>query len=276
MAESYCLKFCAECDQCAGCRAGEYAARCDIAKCCREKNHAACESCTRVSFCSTRTARDLMPRKLHDQDRREAELRAGYRENAGVIAKWTMVIFGCLIAMNAVSLLGLLRNVAPMFHWVDLIGRAGLMLGASYGMMQMQGVDGRFRTVAIWELVTYGAAVLTAELVGEENGPLILLQLVIGAVGIYVMKVKVDAFQNALSGISREMSAKWEKQWDLYKKSLMVLLGGFVSCLILSVWGLVVVIAGIGVMLFVDIREYVYLYQTAKVCRTFHEGENEG
>ena len=36
----------------------------------------------------------------------------------------------------------------------------------------------------------------------------------------------------------------------------------------------VIILGGIGVLLFVMIREYVYLYQTAQICRYFSEREN--
>jgi hypothetical protein len=82
------------------------------------------------------------------------------------------------------------------------------------------------------------------------------------------------AFQEALSGIDGEMSYKWLRQWNLFKISLLAMGAGLLFSIILSLLGLVIILGGIGVLLFVMIREYVYLYQTAQICRSFSEREN--
>ncbi len=275
MAESYCLKSCSACGQCSGCRAGEYAARCDIVKCCREKNHESCDSCTRGNLCSVRSGRDQMPRKLHDQDRREAELRAQYRAHAAVLAKWTKLIFWSMIAMNAVSLLGLLKEAVPAFTWIELAADTVLVLVVVYGYLQMRNACEGFGTVGVLTLISHVVATVVAVWMAEESALRTIILLASAVFGFFAMKTMTESFRDTLSGISREMSEKWERQWGLYKISLYILLGAVVSCVILSVWGLVVLIAGLGVFLFVDIREYVYLYQTARVCRTFSQDQEK-
>lgn len=275
MAESYCLKSCAECGRegCVGCRTGAFAGQCEILKCCKEKNHESCESCTKVTFCATRANRDQMPEKVFAVQRREAELAAKYRADAVILAKWTRVIFWCVIAMNVFSVFGLLSGLVPAFHWVDVLGSAALALGVSYGMLQMKAADERFKTVAILEFGIYAASMVSQELLGEGNGFLKFLQLIIGTVGIYVTKVKTETFRDALCGISREMAGKWERQWDIYKMSLYIILGGLGASLILGILGLIAVVAGAFLLVFVDIREYVYLYQTQRTCLEF-DGED--
>ncbi len=275
MAESYCLKSCADCGQCSGCRAGEYAARCDIAKCCREKHHESCESCTRGTFCSVRSGRDLMPRKLHDQDRREAELRAEYRANAAVMARWTKLIFWSMIALNVVGLLGFLEKSVPVFKWLDLIGSVALNVVAAYGYFRMKEAADGFGTVAALTLVTCGMTGLVDALTLDEGALGTAITLAAAVVGFFATKVKTETFRDTLSGISRELSEKWEKQWGLYKISLYIMFGGILSCTILSVWGLVVAISGIVLILIVTIREYVCLYQTAQGCRAFSQDQAE-
>lgn len=280
MAESYCLKSCDACGRegCAGCRNGAYADRCEIVKCCREKNHDSCESCTRVSYCPTRANRDLMPRRVMDLERRAAELAVRKRADAEVLAKWTKFVFWCLIATNVTSLLGFLGDLSSAVGWIDLIGSGVLVLAVSYGMYQMKRVDPRFQTVAIWQAASHIAYSLHSVLALEENGFATLLTLVFGAVGIYVTKTKTETFRDSLCGISGELAVKWENQWKLYKISLYLLLGGLAATLVLtllgplSVLGLLAMLGGVGVLLFVDIREYVYLWQTTAACEAFSEG----
>ena len=274
MAESYCMKSCTECGQCSGCRGGAYVARCEIARCCREKNHESCESCTRASFCPVRSGRDTMPGRLCDQDRREAELRQAYRDKAAVLAKWTKIIFWCMLAANVVGIFGLLTEFVPVFRWIDLAGSVALGLAVVCCFFRMQEADDGFHTVATLTLISYGIdAAMTAFLSGD--GPLkTIIQLVAAVFGIIVMKKKTEAFRDTLSGISRDMSENWQKQWELYKISLYIMGGGLLLSPFIGVFALVPIVAGIGVLIFVTIREYVYLYQTAKACAEFTVGEN--
>ena len=272
MSESYCLKSCAECGKCTGCRSGAYAARCDIAKCCREKNHENCDSCTRGITCPTRSTRDMMPQKIHDQHRREAERLAAKRLNAGVMAKWVSIIFWCAIAAIAVGLLSFLEKAMPAIRWVELAARAGLNLVVVYGYWRMKDVDDGFRTYAILALITHGLSSVHTAL---QEGPLrTAITIPVFIVCVITFRMQYLTFRDALSGIDADMSEKWLKQWNLLKISLLLTFGGLLACVILSVWGLVIPLAGMGILLFVVIREYVYLYQTAQICRYFSEREN--
>ena len=271
MSESYCLKSCAECGQCGGCRSGSYAARCDIAKCCREKNHESCESCTRTASCPTRWGRDQMPRKLELQDRRRAEALERNRAHAAVLARWTNLIFWCLIAMNVVSLLEFFEDRVPALRWIGLGLSAVQILFVAYCYLQMREVDATFGTVAVLRVVAQGISTLVSVFLTRESALQTVILVAAAVVALIEVKLQTETFRDVLSGISMELSDKWERQWGLYKIALYILLGGLVSCLILSVWGLAVVVAGLGVLLFVYIREYVYLYQTARGCADFSQ-----
>lgn len=272
MSESYCLKSCADCGQCTGCRGGAYAARCDIAKCCREKNHENCDSCTRGTTCPTRSTRDMMPQKIHDQDRREAERLAAKRLNAGVMAKWVSIIFWFAIALNVVGLLQFLSEWMPVLGWVELAAEAVIVLVIVYGYWQMKAVHNGFRTYAILSLVSL---VISVGYTALQEGPVrTLIAIPVIIIGLIAYRTQYLAFQEALSGIDGEMSYKWLRQWNLFKISLLAMGAGLLFSIILSLLGLVIILGGIGVLLFVIIREYVYLYQTAQICRCFSEREN--
>lgn len=273
MAESYCLKSCAECGRegCPGCMAGAFTWQCEIVKCCKEKSHESCESCTRASYCPTRTSRIQMPEKVFAMQRREAELAVKYRGNAAVLAKWVAVIFWSMIAVNVVDLIGLLSAFADVVRWVDLIGTVAALVAIFWGYYNLRGIDDRFGTVAALQLATYGITTLLEVFVPGENALKTIVQLGCGIVGIVVWKTRCETFQDTLRGISRELSEKWENQWKLYKLSLWLTFGGLLVCIIpvVGLVGLLAVLGGVGVLLFVSIREYVYLWQTAKTCDFF-------
>lgn len=273
MADSYCLKSCSECarEDCPGCRAGAFTWQCEIVKCCKEKGHESCESCTRASCCSTRTSRIQMPEKIFAMQRREAELVGKYRGDAAVLAKWVTVIFWSMIAVNVVDLIGLLSAFADIVRWVDLAGTVAALLVTFWGYYNLRGVDDRFGRVASLQLAVYGITTLLEVFVPGESALKTIVQLGCGIVGIVVWKSKCETFRDALSGISRELSEKWENQWKLYKLSLWLAFGGLLVCIIpvVGLVGLLAVLGGVGVLMFVTIREFVYLWQTAKTCDFF-------
>ena len=272
MSESYCMKSCADCGQCTGCRGGAYTARCDIAKCCREKNHENCDSCTRGITCPTRSTRDTMPQKLHDQDRREAERLATKRANAGVMAKWVSIIFWCAIAANVVGLLSFLEENMPVLGWVQIAAEAAIVLVIAYGYWRMKDVCDGFKIYAILALISQ---VISAVHTALQEGPVrTLIAIPVIIIALIAYRTQYLAFRDALSGIDGEMADKWLRQWNLFKISLLAMGAGLLFSIILSLLGLVIILSGIGVLLFVMIREYVYLYQTAQLCRDFSEREN--
>mgnify|MGYP003293172594 CR=1 FL=1 len=273
MAESYCLKSCTECGRegCSGCRAGAFDGQCEIVKCCKEKNHESCESCTRGIYCPTRTSRDQMPEKVFAMQRRQAELAVKYRGDAAVLAKWVAVIFWSMIAMNVVDLVGLLAAFVGAIRWVNLAGTVAALVVFFWGYYNLRRVDDRFGSIAALQLATYGISTLLEVFVPGESALKTIVQLGCGIVSIVLWKTKSETFRDALSGISRELSEKWENQWKLYKLSLWLTFGGLLVCIIpvIGLVGLLAVLVGVGVLLFVTIREYVYLWQTAKTCDFF-------
>lgn len=270
MAESYCLKSCTECGRegCAGCRAGAFAGQCEIIKCCKEKNHESCESCTRGIYCPTRTSRDQMPEKVFALQRREAELAVKYRGDAAILAKWTKLIFWILIASFGIGLLDFIPGLGKILPVVSVL----LSAVVCYGFFQMKPVDESFATIAGLEIAV--AAMTGVQAFVPESGLFdVLLTLVGGVCGLILIKLKCETFRDVLSGISREMSENWENQWKLYKISLFVLLGSIVLMIIpvLGILGVIAAFVGLGLVIFVAIREYVYLWQTAKLCEEYAE-----
>lgn len=268
MAESYCLKSCTECGRegCAGCKAGAFAQQCAIVKCCKEKNHASCESCTRGINCPTRSQRDQMPERIFALQRREAELAVKYRDDAALMAKWTKMVFWCLMAGIAVGLLEIIPALATVGAVIGMVP----VFCVAYGFYRMKPVAEGFGTAAV--LVCIDLVLSGVQMFFEEGRFVyVLLNLVIAVCGFFRIKLLCESMRDSLSGIHREMSEKWENQWLLEKIGLWIILGSTVAMLIpfISLIGALGILAGAGVLLFNTIREYVYLWQTAKICEEF-------
>ena len=268
MAESYCLKSCSECGRegCPGCKAGAFTWQCEIVKCCKEKNHESCESCTRGIYCPTRTSRDQMPEKVFAMQRREAELVEKYRGDAALMAKWVKTIFWCVIVSYGIGLLDFIPGLSGMIT----LARLPFAAVACWCFFRMKPVDELFGTVAWLEVAV---AVLSAmESVFQERKAAAFLLSLAGLIcGLLLIKLKCETFRDALSGIDREMSEKWENQWKLYKIGLCILLGCVLLAFIpvLGILAAIAIFVAVALLIFAAFREYVYLWQTAKTCENF-------
>ena len=160
----------------------------------------------------------------------------------------------------------------PVLGWVKLAAETALFLVIAYGHWQMKDVCDGFRTYAILSVIGYCLSMVEGCL--QEGALQTVVQIPMIIIGLIAFRIQYLAFRDALGGIDGEMSEKWLKQWNLLKIALLLTFGGVLACIILSVWGLVIPFAGMGIMLFVVIRDYVYLYQTAQICRSFSEREN--
>lgn len=269
MSESYCLKSCAECGLCAGCRTGTYSARCEIAQCCREKLHTSCESCVRASSCTTRWSRDMMPRAYHN-DWRDAESLRDNRDRAAVLAKWTRIIFRCMIIDLVVSFFEFIPALEAPISIVSAVLKAGIM----FAYYRMKDADHRFATVAALELAVILAG--CADHFSEEESVLsLMIGLIIIVCGLVKLKVEYTAFSEVLSGISQQLSEKWSGQWTIVLMCLCIFLCSAVVIFIplLGLLGMIGVLVVLGLALFAAIRELVYLYQTANICSNYASGE---
>ncbi|MBQ7098707.1 MAG: hypothetical protein IJO05_03180 [Oscillospiraceae bacterium] len=268
MAESYCLKSCAECGRegCPGCMAGAFTWQCEIVKCCKEKNHESCESCTRASYCPTRTSRIQMPEKVFAMQRREAELVEKHRADAAILAQWVKTLFWCVIVIFGIGLLDFIPALSGKIALVRLL----LAAATGWCFFRLKPVDELFGTVAWLEIVV---AVFSAmeSILQEREAVAFLLSLAGLVCGLFLIKLKCETFRDALSGIDREMSEKWENQWKLYKIGMYILLGCVLLAFIpvLGILAAIAIFVAIGLLIFVAFREYVYLWQTAKTCDFF-------
>lgn len=267
MAESYCLKACAECGMCAGCHFGDYVKQCDIAKCCEKKNHQSCDSCMEKTSCITRRYRDTMPRLKHEDQKSNWSQRT-YVEQASDLATGSMIVLWCLVVQFAA---GFLQFIPELKTALGILSKV-MTLGISFGFLRMSDADARFAAVASLHVASLAADLIST--LTSSNGIGILMGLVTIVCSVIALKVKYSAFEDALSGISAEMSGKWYGQWNLYLVSFCIVMISAVLLIIreLRILGGIGMIVAILLVFFTSVREMVYLHETAKVCRNYESG----
>jgi len=183
------------------------------------------------------------------------------------MGRWTNVIFWCMVTRTVVGLF----DELPLLAWVGYLLPV-LFVVECFAYFRMKEADEEFAVVAGMNLAVQAMG-WVADLLPNTNWLIVILAIIVIAVGLLAERKKCWTFRDSLSGISAVLSEKWEKQWTLYKIALCSM-GGAVLLVFIPVIGMLAMLAGLGLLVFVAIREMVYLYQTAQTCQWFEQMEN--
>ena len=288
MLKNYCGKNCADCTQkeilnCPGCTEGPgraYGGDCELAKCCREKGHETCETCSFSSTCTPLKNCETMPEKRKKKQEAEiakkaAELakREAFAEDAAVLGKWLTILFWLIIPSVIIGVLttDTVSEWSPNLYFVGQILSA--VISGVYGfiLLKLADQDMQYKTAGILCLITAAASGVIALVSGTGETPewtmvISLPAAVISLVGEYN---EFMAHSSAVSFADRELSLKWEKLWKWTIGCYAALLGSIIVMLIASVLGLIVLLGGLIGLAAVSIAKLVYVYNTAKAFREY-------
>lgn len=286
MSETYCGKDCGSCPQreamnCPGCKAGPGAAwpgECELAKCCRDRGHETCGTCTQQKVCGLWNRREEMParrrerrefeaRKLADQEARKKAL----AEDAAVLARWLWPLFWLIVPG---TIAGLMSDDTLSAYWPGLVipGEIlGFLCTVAYGLflLKLAGVNERYRTAGICLLV--GTVVSTpVTLLAFGAAWTLVVLLPVAAVALAGEYQEYIGHAEVLEPVDLELSEKWRRLWKWYIGTFLALFAGFFVALISALLGLLVMLASVIGTIVVSILKLVYLWRTA---RTFREYE---
>lgn len=218
--ETYCGKSCAECtDQetlnCPGCKQGPGGtfAKCAIARCCRDKRHDTCGTCTSWSYCGLRGGRDQEPalrlKKQAEEERQQQQDRA----NAPVVTRWINVLFwlfipqviaGLMIQDNVVKELPFLLMPGTLLNIVCLV-----IYGVA--LWRMQEIHGGYRNAAICNLV--GAAGCLLGLSPLKGVLMLLIDLALAVVNLVAIYLEYTTHSEVLALTSMVLAQQWRQLW---------------------------------------------------------------
>lgn len=250
---------------CPGCQQGPGGtfARCPIARCCREKYHNACDSCTSWSHCGLRSGRDQEPIRRQQQQEREQRQQWEIRQHAPLLARWLTVLFWLFIPQEIAALMTD-DNVAAALPQLVLPGTiltVVCMLLYAIGLWNMRSVHSDYGRAAVCMLASAGCSVVSF-LVGQA-GFLIFMGLVALGVNIYATYLEYNAHAQTVEPVDAVLADQWRKLW---KWNLWCLLGAaamlvlaFIALLLASLALLAIAV----IMVVLAILKLVYLYRTA-------------
>lgn len=281
MEGTYCGKLCEECQhkemlQCPGCKEGPGKAwncECELAKCCRDKGHQNCTTCSYSTSCGKLRGRNSEPEQRLRKREDEIEKKKMIEGKAVFLGKWLWILFWLIIPSTVAGIMTN-ENLVAVLPGLNLPGQilqvATLLL---YGgvLIKIACEDERYKTAGVCCLISAGVSVLVTILsYGKETPGWTLLftipAMIVSLVGEYN---EYSAHAEVEGDVSPELFDKWTNLWKWFIGMTLGLLGSIVLMLIIPILGLIVaLVTAIGTVV-VSILKLVYLYRTAKTFREY-------
>lgn len=272
--ETYCGKNCEFCTHkeklsCPGCKVGPgrlWQDGCEIAACCKGKNHASCDTCTSRSVCGKWRGREGMPeqriRRRAEADRQKAEL----ARKTPFLGKWLWILFWLIVPSVVAGLIGN-DTVVGWFPALRLPGQilsVLCQLARGLVLLKLAREEQRYRTAGILILVAAALDALSTAVSGTGTLLLTLPAAIVSLVGQYHLYM---SHADILYGVDNLLAEKWRTLWKWNIGSFAVMFADIILLLIFPRLGALVMIAALIATVVVSILDLIYLYRTAKCFR---------
>ncbi len=280
MGETYCGKSCEECTYkervgCGGCkedfgRIGSGA--CELARCCRDKGHETCDTCSYAVNCVTRQGRGNVPiYRLKDQEEKDQQEKVN-RQKAPLLCKWLSILFW-LVVPSTIAGIMTTEIVVGWFPALSLPGEIlNILCTVIYGvvLLKLSRENAHYRTSGICCLIAAAAGIVVTLATGGDTAafPLVLTlpALVLSLVGEYH---EYAGHSEVISYYDHQMAGNWSDLWKWYIGVYIALMGGIVFMMIVPILGALVTIVAAIALTVVAILKLIYLYRSAKIYREY-------
>lgn len=281
MADTYCGKNCAECTckealSCPGCKEGpgkKIYGDCELAKCCRDKGHEDCGTCSLKSGCwhliHCEKEPEYRKQKQEEEQRRHEEI----VRRAPFMCRWLRVLFWLMVPNIVASILtfDFISNAFPKASLAALILSLICLFTSVFALFKLSSHEEHYRKAAIHILIRTAAVTLfvVSVLISPEAYLwLLILAIVKMASELIATYHRYKAHEAVTFGVDDTLSAQWGKLW----KPTIICELGLLICKLFNnsplwiLYLLMCIIVLLSIALFViEILEYVYLYRTAEV-----------
>lgn len=260
--ETYCGKSCEICTDreamsCPGCRQGPGGtfAKCAIARCCRDKRHETCGTCTSWSYCGLRNGREQEPilrqKKQAQEERQQQEI----RDKAPVLSRWINVLFWLFIPQ---IIAGLMTEENVVKNFPDLLIPGVVLTVAcvviySAALWRMHEIHSGYRKAAICNLV-YALGYLLA------LTPLqVMVNIVLAVVSLLATYLEYTTHSEVLAPTNMPLSLQWRQLWTWNIWCVVGLVVFFILLWLIPVLGLLGLLAVAIATIVLQILKLVYL-----------------
>lgn len=271
MADNYCGKDCTQCDlkealTCPGCKAGPgrtFGGECVTAKCCQEKGHESCATCTQNNWCGKRSKLEDRPAERLQKQKWEQEKRESLEKQMPMLAKCFTALFWGLIVANIPSLMS--NGFTASYPVVHRIGQVlNLCLSVTFVGIYflLRKANTRYRKAALYLGISVPINFVVT--LCSENEALAWLKLLLIPVVVLSLLGKYhlcNAHSELLITIDYALSEKWMRLWKWYVRLLIAMAASVILMLIIALLGFVTIaLAGVG-LLVLSVIELIYLYR---------------
>lgn len=276
---TYCGNDCAKCVHkealnCPGCMAGpgrKFQTSCKLAKCCADKGHQTCTTCSHVTSCGTYRHRfEMASDRIREREQAAAFLEQ-QTQKAGKMEKWLWILFWMFIPAAIGSLMteDFVVNAVPGLLLPGVVITMVSNLAYAAVLFKLKNVNDRYLTAAGW----MAASALLSGLMGikdagwTEFDPGMLLTIPTAIAGLLGIYQECKAHSEAMLGIDEDLFVQWENYW----KWRIGLVAATFACILLIIISkiltlLVLLAVAIGTIV-LSILRLVYLYRSAAACR---------
>jgi hypothetical protein len=276
--KNYCGKDCETCvvreaENCPGCQHIADFGECEIASCCKEKGHECCLTCTQRTWCPTVRKAVSMHKYRREKAETEAENDRRNREIAGLMVKWCVPLFWCMIFFEGIGLIAKLfensSSITLIFSGVSVL----LYLAESFFLFRMRPAADRYGNAALFTLLTAVFSGISSFLsAGTTTQFLTILIALPGAILSYLSVYHTyTAHSDAVTAADGDLAEKWEKLW---KWTIYALIGMFLAVPLSAVLGIIGLLLLLAVMIATvvcGVLKLVYLYRMIDVFRWYQD-----
>lgn len=276
---TYCGRDCGTCTKkeamgCPGCRIGPgrmIDGDCELAKCCRNKGHKTCATCTSNRRCwmynnRANAAEERLKRRQNEQNRL-----IDLAHNAKEMKGW----FQWLFWLSLANLLGtiltheLLESAYSITYYPGVILLLGSKIAYFVLLFIMAKQEEMYRKAGIFLVITTVVAGITS-LLGEGGKALgLLLALPLVVVEVLAVYYEFNAHSVLFEEVDTEICENWLLLWKLYLVTYCATIGGVLLVFVSAGLALVVMIIGALGLVIVGILRQVLLYRSAKKAHYF-------
>lgn len=278
MAETYCGKSCADCGSreqlnCPGCKLGpaqRFQCACELGRCCQEKHHETCDSCSAIGRCGLYRSRERMPEYRIRRLQLDAEQEQSIAKRAPFLGKWLWLLFW-LIVPSMLANLGsqdVIAGWSPGLYW-GATG-LGLLCELCYGLilLRLSSEEPCYKTAGICCLVLAGINIAAPFLMLSEMLQVLALiaSLIFAVLRIYY---EIQGHGSVVDGVNNELAEQWRALWKWLLGAYLAMIGSLVLMLLSALLGAIALIGSAIIVLIASIAELVLLYRTAKWFRSY-------
>ncbi len=284
MSETYCGKSCESCSwkyklNCPGCQKGPgrpLSGDCEIAKCCRNKSHNTCATCSDSSYCAKWRGRADEPKYRMERIEQEKEDDTYLHKMAPMLAKWLWIIF-CLSIIAVIANLATssaIKERVPNLYIGGTVISTVTKIVIAFILIKLSPVSGTFVKAGVYMMISCVLGFIDIFIPDTEWAFELLSALI--AIPNLIFTLMSDynlytGYSDIMLNADDTLAAKWDELWTWTKRVMIGMIIDIILIMLAPLLGTILLIVCVIGILIISIIRLVYQYQSAMVYKSIKE-----